>query len=129
MKELLAWLKTFWRALNPGPTDPIVWHCKPLLICDANNQPVFKAPTIDVEFTPDGVKPQSGNVRIVHWDGPLPVPEMAVRRLVIRGLQRRDGFGRQGVLMRGRYKGKSYVWYTDGRADDQARAAFQRRRP
>lgn len=121
MSSIFTWFRDFWRALNPGPTDPILWHCKPLLICDADDRPVFKAAVIDVEFTPDAVTPQSGIARIVNWQGPLPVPELTVRRLVIRGLQRRDGHGREGAILRGRYRGKAFSWYTDGRADDVAR--------
>ena len=127
MPGLLSWLRDFWKATNPGPTDPILWHCRPLLICDATDKVVFKAHEIDVEFTPDGKTPQGGTARIVDWDGPLPVPELTVRSMDIRGMavtfsgavSPLSG-GREGAILYGRYNDEPFVWYTDGRADEYA---------
>jgi len=123
MRKWLAWLKSTWRLLNPGPTDPILWHCKPLLVLDGTGKAVFHAHEIDVEFKPDGRTGQSGVARIIDCAEKLPVPELAVSKMTIRDVRDRypsPGGGREGVILHGRYHGKVYDWFTDGEADDMA---------
>lgn len=110
MSQAFEWLQEFWHYLKPAPTDPILWHCKPLVIVSDDNVVLARYEAVDVLFTPSGVRVPAGiaelaNVEESQEPAQIDVDELSIFR------------GRAGVILTGRTDGHSVIWYTDSAAE------------
>lgn len=111
------WFKELWEYAHIRPTDPVLWHCKPLLVLNANSEIVGHLQTVDVLFTPSGEKTPAGRAEIVNYGEVLDWGQLDIETLSIFAPHRYAG-GREGINLTGHCNGKRMHWYTDGRADN-----------
>ncbi len=118
MGNLREWFKEFWRYVRCQPTDPILWHCKPLLIVTPRREVLERFDVADVVFTPAGAGSTSGTAEIVNREGDNALWHIEVDRITInRGRRRSITSGREGVTLFGKTGNKRVRWHTDGLAD------------
>ena len=111
MSKAAEWLRDLWAYVHLKPTDPVLWHCKPLLIVDPNLEVIAHFMTADVLFTPTGEKTPAGKAEVLDPSDAGDYGQIEVYSIEIqRG-------GREGVTLNGSSNGHDVLWYTDGVAD------------